>query len=328
MEESQPHDYALSSGDVMIDMAASILGVVLQRAVMAPSYRVTVLKAVEGELVREGRLPPTGFGGIIGCVRRIYAKEGIRSFFRGFLTDAALAVPSAMMEEMSSSLVSAAVGAVLPVDTVQSMPVWAYVFLSLTSTSTAVLLATPVTGFHNTIVTNYVGDIVAPHADAGAGAGKAKKNAKEGNGVEEHEEATEESYKYDSATETAASIRKRCGFRGFYYSVGLDAMAVFMYRGTYYYGLQILPAMLQENYPYAVTRFLAVVAGCITQPFEVISRRMQLTASSEKGRYRNMVDCARTVVAEEGYRGLWAGLRARLLVTCVGMVVVELRRFI
>ncbi|RNF00267.1 ADP/ATP mitochondrial carrier protein [Trypanosoma rangeli] len=326
MEESQPHGYALSSGDVMIDMAASIFGVVLQRAVMAPSYRVTVLAAVEGELVREGRLPPTGFGGIIGCVRRVYAKEGLRSFFRGFLTDAVLAVPSAMMEEMSSSLVSAAVEAMLPVDAVQNMPVWVYVVLSLTSTSTAVLLATPVTGLHNTIVTNYVGDIVAPHADADAG--KANKNAKEGNGVEEHEEATEESYKYDSATETAASIRKRCGFRGFYYGLGLDAMAVFMYRGTYYYGLQFLPVMLQEKYPYAVARSLAIVAGCITQPFEVISRRMQLTASSGKGRYRNMVDCARTIVAEEGYRGLWAGLRARLLVTCVGMVVVELRRFI
>ncbi|RNF16459.1 ADP/ATP mitochondrial carrier protein [Trypanosoma conorhini] len=324
MEESQPYGYAPSSGEVMIDMAASLFGVVLQRAVMAPSYRVTVLAAVEGELVREGRLPPTGFGGIVGCVRRVYAKEGLRAFFRGFLTDAVLAVPSAVMEEVSSSLVSGALGAVLPYDSVERMPVWVYVSLSLASTSAAVLLATPVTGIHNTIVTNYVGDIVAPHAAAG----KAEKDAQQEATAEEREEAAEESYKYKSATQAAASIRKRCGFRGFYYGVGLDAMAVFAYRGTYYYGLQLLPAVVQEQYPYAVARVLAVVAGCLTQPFEVVTRRMQLTASSEKGRYRSMVDCARTIVAEEGYIGLWAGLRARLLVTCVGMAVVELRRFL
>ncbi|ESS66063.1 putative ADP,ATP carrier protein 1, mitochondrial precursor, putative,ADP/ATP translocase 1 [Trypanosoma cruzi] len=319
MAEGQPYGYAPSSGEVMVDMAASLVGVFLQRVVMAPSHRITVLTVVEAELVHEGRLPSTGFGGIIGCVRRVYAKEGLRSFFRGFLIDAVLAVPSAVMEEVSSSLVSELLGVVLPFDRVQQMSPLVWVTLSLVSTSMSVLIATPVTGIQNTIVTNYVGDIVAPHPAAG----DVKEYVKEGDFGEEEKE---ESYKYNSAWETAADIRRRYGFRGFYRGFGLDAMAVFMYRGTYYYALQILPPVLHNQYPHAVACSLAIVARCITQPFEVISRRMQLTASSERKGYKGMVDCARTIVAEEGYSGLWAGLRLRLLVTCVWMAAVELRR--
>ncbi|KEG10043.1 putative ADP,ATP carrier protein 1, mitochondrial precursor, putative,ADP/ATP translocase 1 [Trypanosoma grayi] len=313
MGDSQLYTQGPAAGEVIIDMIASLVGAFLQRAVMAPSYRITVLTAVEGELVREGRLPPTGFGGIYACVKRIYTREGVLSFFRGFLTDAVFAVPSAVVEELSSSLVAGLIEGVIPVGFVQTMPMWLYVTISLASTSTAVLLATPLTGVHNTIVTNYVADIVAPTTEEGKST---------------TEDEVEEKYKYVSPTETAKDIRKRWGFRGFYNGVGLDAMAVFLYRGTYYYALQMLPLSLQENYPYAVARCLAIAAGCLTQPFEVISRRMQLTASSKTRRYTSMVHCARTIVEEEGYSGLWAGLRARLLVTCVGMAVVELRRLI
>ncbi|ORC86279.1 putative ADP,ATP carrier protein 1, mitochondrial precursor, putative,ADP/ATP translocase 1 [Trypanosoma theileri] len=320
MEDTQFYGHAPSTGEVIVDGLASFLGSFIQWAMMAPAYRVTVLTAVEGELVREGRLPPTGFGGVYNCVKRIYKKEGIRSFFRGFLADVFLAAPSAVAEQITSSLVTEIL-ALLPNEFLQTMPPMMYVTISLLSTSTAVLLASPVTGLHNTIVTNYIGDIIAPD-----GVEKDEKNEKVNGEDKEEDEEKKESYKYTSPTETAKDIRKRCGFGGFYRAFGLDSMAVFLYRGTYYYALHVLPTAVHERYPFAVARSLAIVAGFVTQPFEVVSRRMQLTASSKTHGYKNMVDCARTIVTEEGYTALWSGLRARLLVTCVGMAVVELRR--
>ncbi|KAH9597794.1 Mitochondrial substrate/solute carrier [Trypanosoma melophagium] len=323
MEDTQFYGQGPSAGEVIVDGMASFIASFMQWAMMAPAYRVTVLTAVEGELVREGRLPPTGFGGIYNCVKRLYKKEGIRSFFRGFLADVLLAAPSALTEKITSSLVTEVL-ALLPTEFLQTMPPLMYVTISLVSTSTAVLLATPVTGLHNTIVTNYVGDIMAPvEGEKNKNNGKEKDNSKE---EEEENEEEEESYKYRSPTEAAKDIHKRWGFRGFYRAFGLDSMAVFLYRGTYYYALHMLPVAIHEKYPFGVARSLAIVAGCITQPFEVVSRRMQLTASSKTNRYRNMIDCARTIVKEEGYTALWSGLRARLLVTCVGMAFVELRR--
>lgn len=324
MADNQLGLYGPSSSEVMVDMIASLVGVFFQRAVMAPSYRITVLATVEGELVRSGRLPPTGFGGIIACVRHVYAREGLSSFFRGFLADAVLAVFSALMEEVSSVLVSGSLESMLHADTLQSMSAWTYITISLVSTSTAVLLATPMTGFHNTVVTNYMGDIVAPETVANEEGGEAQKDAQKS--AQDDESNERRGYKFKSAREVATSIRKRWGWRGFYFGVGLDAMAVFLYRGTYYYALQMLPTAFHDRHPYAVARCLAIVAGCITQPLEVISRRMQLTASSGATKYKNMVDCVRTIVAEEGYSALWAGLRARMLVTCAGMAIVELRR--
>ncbi|CBH12515.1 ADP/ATP mitochondrial translocase, putative [Trypanosoma brucei gambiense DAL972] len=326
MDHDQLYDSPQSAKDSLLDMTALLIVTFAQRAVMAPSYRVTLLATVEGELVREGRLPPKGFGGVFGCIKRLYVKEGVRSFFRGLLTDAVLSLPATVVENISSTLVSFALQVAIPVRLVESMNPWTYLTLSLSSTSAAVLLATPATGLHSTIVTNYVADIVAPVPSE-----KSKnpdKNDGENNKViKEGEKGGEESYRYATATEAAASIFRRWGFSGFYRCIGADAIAVFLYRGTYYYGLQLLPSTLHNRFPYGISRCLAVVAGFLTQPFEVVSRRMQLTASSTTGRrYKGILHCARTIVAEEGYTALWAGMQARLLVTCVGVAVLELHR--
>nr|CCD13969.1 unnamed protein product [Trypanosoma congolense IL3000] len=328
MDYEQVRESPSSVRDSLLDMAAILIVSFAQRAVMAPSYRVTMLSTVEGELVREGRLPPTGFGGVFACVRRLYVNEGLRSFFRGLLSDAVLSVPATIVENLCSALVSYALQAVVPLRHIETMNPWTYLTLSLSSTSVAVLLGTPATGVHNTIVTNYVADISAPNLP--------EKDNKAGGNAEEEKDgvvAKEErgcdqvwAYRYATATETAKDIYRRLGCRGFYRCIGADAIAVFLYRGTYYYGSQLLPSALHARYPYGVSRCLAVIAGCITQPIEVVSRRMQLTASSTKGRrYNGMLHCALTIVAEEGYMALWAGLRARLLVTCLGVAVMELR---
>ncbi|GBG00290.1 mitochondrial succinate-fumarate transporter [Raphidocelis subcapitata] len=48
-----------------------------------------------------------------------------------------------------------------------------------------------------------------------------------------------------------------------------------------------------------------VVEACCLQPIDVIKTRLQLDTA---GKYRGIMDCGRTVVAEEGVRALWKGL--------------------
>ena len=45
--------------------------------------------------------------------------------------------------------------------------------------------------------------------------------------------------------------------------------------------------------------------ACCLQPIDVIKTRLQL---DKTGKYRGIVDCGRTVAAEEGVRALWKGL--------------------
>lgn len=48
-----------------------------------------------------------------------------------------------------------------------------------------------------------------------------------------------------------------------------------------------------------------IVEACSLQPIDVIKTRLQLDKS---GRYSGMVNCGRTIVAEEGVRAMWKGL--------------------
>lgn len=68
---------------------------------------------------------------------------------------------------------------------------------------------------------------------------------------------------------------------------------------------------------------MAIVADVLTQPLEVVSRRLVLTASDEKDerRYAGVMDCARTIVREEGVTALWSGLRFRLMVSVASIAI-------
>ncbi|KAG8346190.1 putative ADP/ATP carrier protein [Trypanosoma vivax] len=314
------YDHIPLDDNVLLDVARGFFTMILQRVVMAPPHRVTLLATVEGELVKEKRLAPGGTGGILRCIKRIYMKEGAKSFFRGAMVDTLLSVSSSIAENIGSFVVISTLEALIPPRYVENMPMWVHLMLSLSSASAAVLLATPITSIQNTIVTNYIGDIVAPVAE-----GAVEKNVSKPPCEGEDAEDKEEAYMYQTATETVKSIYQRCGLGGFYRGVGLDAVAVFLYRGVYYFSMQLLPNTLQSRYPYGVARTLAFMASVLTQPFEVVSRRMQLTASSMTGRrYKSALHCARTIVAEEGRTALWSGLRARLTVTCIGIVFWEI----
>ncbi|CAJ1020212.1 putative Mitochondrial carrier protein [Leishmania utingensis] len=322
----------LTATDVALDMLIRAVFDLLQRSVAAPIDRVMVLTAVEGELVRQGRLPPGGFRGIWQLYGRLWRKEGLRGFLRGVMADAVLTLPSGFVDSFATNAVFMCLQRLIPTHVANQLSTPIVVALSLAATSAAVWVATPYNAIRKTIMTNYMADIIAPAGCAtsdvcGCGETAAMTDGTGGNAeaekVEQGSPLLEEAYRYSTATETACQVYRRKGWGGFYRGAAVEPLTVCTYRSLYLIASVMVSERVQMAYPYAVARGLAIVADILTQPLEVVSRRLVLTASDEKDekRYAGVMDCARTIIREEGVTALWSGLRFRLMVSVASIAI-------
>ncbi|KAG5483771.1 hypothetical protein LSCM4_04925 [Leishmania orientalis] len=325
-------EFQLSAADMALDILIRAVFDLFQRSMAAPIDRVMVLTAVEGELVRQGRLPAGGFRGIKQLYGRLWRKEGLGGFLRGVVADAVLTLPSGFVDSFATNAVFVCLQRLIPAHMADQMGTPVLVALSLAATSAAVWVATPYNAIRKTIMTNYMADIVAPvgcatrAVCAGGDAAATKNSASESAGAEEAEPVSplqEEGYRYSTATETARQIYRRKGWGGFYRGAAVEPLTVCTYRGLYLIASAMVSERVQLAYPYAVARGLAIVADILTQPLEVVSRRLVLTASDEKDdrRYAGVMDCAKTIVREEGVTALWSGLRFRLMVSVASIAI-------
>ncbi|CAD2219333.1 ADP/ATP mitochondrial carrier-like protein [Angomonas deanei] len=184
--------------------------------------------------------------------------------------------------------------------------------LSLIATVLSTYIASPYTYFRKTIVTNYVADIVAP-------IGGASEEAAE----EETAPAVEEGYRYNSPTEAATTIQRKKGWGAFYRGVHAEPLLILCYRGLYVFASVLVPQTWQVGHPYLLSRGLALVADVVTQPLEVVSRRLALTASADETEapYAGVWDCFQTIRETEGVTALWSGLKFRILMSFMSMTV-------
>ncbi|CAG9571289.1 ADP/ATP mitochondrial carrier-like protein [Leishmania major strain Friedlin] len=325
-------EFQLTATDMAVDMLIRAVFDLFQRSMAAPIDRVMVLTAVEGELVRQGRLPAGGFRGVGQLYSRLWRKEGLGGFLRGVMADAVLTLPSGFVDSFATNAVFVCLQRLIPARMADQMSTSVIVALSMAATSAAVWVATPYNAIRKTVMTNYMADIVAPAGDATralCAGGEAATAKSGGTGRADADEAEpvsplqEEAYRYTTATETARQIYRRKGWSGFYRGAAVEPLTVCTYRGLYLIASVMLSERVQMTYPYAVARGLAIVADVLTQPLEVVSRRLVLTASDEKDerRYAGVMDCARTIVREEGVTALWSGLRFRLMVSVASVAI-------
>jgi hypothetical protein len=276
-----------------------------RRVLLAPVTRVATLLTVEGELVRQGRIEKqdshSGFGGIIGCIKHIYIREGPYGYFRGVWTEAVASVPCTIVEEMASSLVSRAVEGILG-ERAAGMPQVSLLLWSIAASAAVAQISSVVHDPTQTVVTCLLGDTVPPPAE----------------GINESPSA----YKFKGARNVASTIYKRHGASGFFRGVSLAAGASIAYRGSYYLLLHMflsnMSPQAQSVYGIWFARVLAVIAGLAAQPIEVVRRRLMLTAGEDEPPYKGVVDCVRTIIRTEGAMTLWSGFRVRMLFTLAG----------
>ncbi len=133
-------------------------------------------------------------------------------------------------------------------------------------------------------------------------------------------------YAYTSLASAARDVLAREGPRGFFAGYGATAVRDAPYAGLYVVFYEQSKKRLAALFPSgeigvggmgishaAGINFTSgvvsgVVCSVVSNPFDAVKTRIQL----QPGRYRNMVQGARRMVAEEGVRALWDGLALRM----------------
>merc|ERR1711997_1007126 len=107
------------------------------------------------------------------------------------------------------------------------------------------------------------------------------------------------------------------GIGGLYRGFVISCVGIFIYRGLYF-GLYdtLKPVLLGDNPSASLSFFLGwaitIVSGLASYPIDTVRRRMMMTSGGGV-KYNGSVDCARQVIANEGFMSLMKGAGANIL---------------
>lgn len=271
------------------------------KAMENPVQRMLLVMTLRREI---GRLGHGEVDGFMDLVKKTFNNEGIFGFFRGLGTDFALTLPGFVNEVIANYYTSQLMNRIFYSLTPESLTPLKEIMINMFSSSLVSLFSIPATGFRETVVTHLQAD------------GKLTNGQKK--------------YRYNGMFDCIKRLYRGGGVRSFYQGCYLGTLNLFMYRTTYYGSFSIIasnmsdPALEVLQLPIAFA--LTALCGLITQPIEVVRRRMMLAAPSagrksedgtEEGAivdkaYASPIACVRTILKEGGYPALWEGLGSRL----------------
>jgi solute carrier family 25 (adenine nucleotide translocator) protein 4/5/6/31 len=107
------------------------------------------------------------------------------------------------------------------------------------------------------------------------------------------------------------------GIQGLYRGFVISCVGIFIYRGLYF-GLYdtLRPILLGEKGSAGASFFLGwaitIVSGLASYPIDTVRRRMMMTSGGGV-KYSGSIDCAKTVIKNEGFMSLMKGAGANVL---------------
>ena len=107
------------------------------------------------------------------------------------------------------------------------------------------------------------------------------------------------------------------GIQGLYRGFVISCVGIFIYRGLYF-GLYdtLRPILLGEQGSAGASFFLGwaitIVSGLASYPIDTVRRRMMMTSGGGV-KYAGSIDCAKTVIKNEGFMSLMKGAGANVL---------------
>lgn len=107
------------------------------------------------------------------------------------------------------------------------------------------------------------------------------------------------------------------GIQGLYRGFVISCVGIVVYRGCYFGFYDTLkPIIIGEGgsflASFALGYVVTISAGLVSYPIDTIRRRMMMT-SGEAVKYKGSIDCARKIVANEGFMSLMKGAGANIL---------------
>jgi len=254
----------------------------VSKTAAAPIERVKLLVQNQDEMIKQGRLDKP-YTGVVDCTKRTLQAEGIAPFWRGNLANVLRYFPTQALNFAFKDTIKAQFKVAKDASQVQKLGANVAAGGLAGSLSLTVVYSLD---FARTRLAN----------DA-----KGKGGERQFNGL------------IDVYRKTLASD----GIGGLYRGFVISCVGIFIYRGLYF-GLYdtLKPVLLGDN-PNATLSFflgwaITIVSGLASYPIDTVRRRMMMTSGGGV-KYNGSIDCARQVIANEGFMSLMKGAGANIL---------------
>jgi len=254
----------------------------ISKTAAAPIERVKLLVQNQDEMIKQGRLDKP-YTGVVDCTKRTLASEGVAPFWRGNLANVLRYFPTQALNFAFKDTIKAQFKVPKTAGTAQKLSANVAAGGLAGSLSLTVVYSLD---FARTRLAN----------DA-----KGKGGERQFNGL------------VDVYRKTLASD----GIGGLYRGFVISCVGIFIYRGLYF-GLYdtLRPMLLGEKGSAGASFFLGwaitIVSGLASYPIDTVRRRMMMTSGGGV-KYKGSIDCAQTVIKNEGFMSLMKGAGANVL---------------
>jgi solute carrier family 25 (adenine nucleotide translocator) protein 4/5/6/31 len=256
----------------------------VSKTAAAPIERVKLLVQNQNEMIKQGVLDRP-YGGVMDCSRRTMANEGALAFWRGNLANVLRYFPTQALNFAFKDTIKSVFNTPKNAGYVEKF-------------SKNILSGGCAGSMSLTFVysLDYARTRLANDAKSGKGGQERKFNGL-----------------IDVYRKTLASD----GVAGLYRGFTISCVGIFIYRGMYF-GMydSLKPILLGEDAGLMLSFLLGwgvtVGAGLMSYPIDTIRRRMMMTSGAAV-KYKNSADCARQILANEGFMSMMKGAGANVL---------------
>jgi len=254
----------------------------VSKTAAAPIERIKLLVQNQDEMIKQGRLDRP-YTGVLDCLKRVLATEGIQPLWRGNLANVLRYFPTQALNFAFKDSIKAVFAT--PKDA-SNQRKFATNIASGGAAGTMSLLFVYSLDFARTRLAN----------DA-----KGKGGERQFNGL----------------IDVYVKTLKSDGIQGIYRGFTISAVGIFIYRGMYFGMFDTLKPMLVGKDGSVFASFIlgwavTVTAGLMSYPIDTIRRRMMMT-SGGGAKYKGSIDCAVQIMKNEGFMSMMKGAGANIL---------------
>jgi len=254
----------------------------VSKTAAAPIERIKLLVQNQDEMIKQGRLDRP-YTGVLDCLKRVLATEGIQPLWRGNLANVLRYFPTQALNFAFKDSIKAVFAT--PKDA-SNQRKFATNIASGGAAGTMSLLFVYSLDFARTRLAN----------DA-----KGKGGERQFNGL----------------IDVYVKTLKSDGIVGLYRGFVISAVGIFIYRGMYFGLFDTLKPILIGKDGNVFASFLlgwavTVTAGLMSYPIDTIRRRMMMTSGGAV-KYKGSIDCAVQIMKNEGFMSMMKGAGANIL---------------
>jgi len=254
----------------------------VSKTAAAPIERIKLLVQNQDEMIKQGRLDKP-YKGVIDCTTRVLKTEGVYPLWRGNLANVLRYFPTQALNFAFKDTIKA-------------------VFATPKTASAGQKFATNIAsgGAAGTMSLLFVYSLDYARTRLA--------NDSKGKGGERQ---------FNGLIDVYVKTLKSDGIQGLYRGFAISAVGIFIYRGMYFGMFDTLkPILIGDGGSVGLSFLLGwgvtVTAGLMSYPIDTIRRRMMMTSGGGV-KYNGSLDCAKQIMAKEGFMSMMKGAGANVL---------------